>query len=78
MRGVGAPRVLGEILHRRRLNEGVSVRAIASVLHRSSAFVRAYEAGTASLTLPEVEAVAEALGATLEEIVTEYQRARTS
>lgn len=61
----------------RRVAAGLSVRSMASALKRSSTFVRAYESGKASLTLEELEAAAAVLGASLADLVDEYERGGT-
>jgi transcriptional regulator with XRE-family HTH domain len=71
------PQGLGDILKRRRLEFGLSERDMALAISRSSAFVRAYEAGKASLTIEELEAAALVLDSTLGELVAEYERLKS-
>lgn len=72
------PQGLGDILKRRRLEFGLSERDMALAIARSSAFVRAYESGKASLTIEELEAAALVLDSSLGELVAEYERQKSS
>jgi hypothetical protein len=43
-------------------------------IHRTGAFVRAYESGMASLTVDELDLAANVLGTTCGEVIAEYER----
>lgn len=65
---------LARALKDQRLRAGLSERAMALAMKRTSTFVRSYESGKVSLTIDELESAAAVLGMSIADLVAEYQR----
>jgi transcriptional regulator with XRE-family HTH domain len=66
-------RRLGVILKEGRLRAGMTERDMALMMRRSTTYVRAYESGKASLTIEDLETAASAIGASLSDLIAQYE-----